>query len=97
GVAPVAPGGEVAEIKAVLPAGGDRRDRAGDLAGDEGLAAGRPLMVEQDAVAGVQTVGLAVVDGDPVGVELGRAIGAARLEARGLVQRPERVVAVELG
>src|SRR5436190_17934553 len=33
GMAPVAPGGEVAEIEAVLPAGGDRRDRPGDLAG----------------------------------------------------------------
>ena len=32
-------------------------------------------MVEQDAVAGIDAVGLAVVHGDPVGVQLGRAVG----------------------
>jgi hypothetical protein len=96
-VAPVALRREIAEEQAILPAGGDRRHRPGDLAGNEGLAAGRPLVVEQDAVARVQAIGLAVVDRDPIGVELGRAIGAARLKIRGFAQRPLRIVAVELG
>ncbi len=37
-------------------------------------------MVEQDAVAGVDSISLAVVDGDPVGIELGHCVGAARIE-----------------
>ena len=44
-------------------------------------------MVEEDAVAGVHVVGLAVVDGDPVGVELGHRVGAARVKRRGLALR----------
>ena len=86
-MAPVALGVQVAEIQAVLPAMLDGGDRAGDLAGDEGLAAGRTLVVEQDAVAGMHAVGLAVVHRDPVGVQLGGGIGAARVEGRGLALR----------
>src|SRR5207248_228443 len=37
--------------------------------------------------AGVQAVGLAVVDGDPVAVDLGHAIRAARIERRRLALR----------
>jgi len=44
-------------------------------------------VVEQDAVAGVHSVGFAVVDGDPVGVDLGRAVGAARVEGGGFLLR----------
>jgi hypothetical protein len=33
-------------------------------------------MVEQNAVAGVHAVGLAVVDRDPVGVKLGHSVRA---------------------
>src|SRR5262249_12663020 len=50
---PVAPGIEVAEIEPFLQAERDRRDTPGDLARDEGLAAGRPLVIEEDAVGGV--------------------------------------------
>jgi hypothetical protein len=84
GVAPVALGVEVAEVEGVLQAEFDAREGAGDLASDEGLATGRGFVVEQDAVAGVDTVGLTVVDGDPVGVELGDRVGAARVEGSGL-------------
>ena len=59
--------------RAVLQPMLDRGDGARDLARDEGLAADRALVVEQDAVGGVHAVGLAVVHRDPVGVELGRA------------------------
>ena len=83
GVAPVAFGVEVAQVQGVLRAEVDAGDGAGDLAGDEGFAADRRFVVEQDAVAGVEAVGFAVVDGDPVGVDLGGAVGAARVEGRG--------------
>ena len=61
GVAPVADGVEVAEVDVVLQAGLDPGDRAGDLAGHEGLAAAGRLVVEQDAVDREHAVGLAVV------------------------------------
>ena len=86
-MAPVAQRAQVAEVQAVLQAERDARQRARDLARDEGLAAQRALVVEQDAVAGVHAVGLAVVHRDPVGVELGHRVGAARIERRGLLLR----------
>ena len=63
GVAPVAPRVEVAEVEVLALAREDRRDAAGDLAGDERAAAPRRLVVEQDPVAGVEAVRLAVLDG----------------------------------
>ena len=75
GMAPVAQGVQVAEVEAVLQAEGDAGDGAGDLAGDEGFAAQRGFVVEEDAVAGVDAVGLAVVDGDPEGVHFGHGVG----------------------
>ena len=83
GVAPVAERVHVAEEQAGFEALGDVGDAAGDLAGDEGLAAARGLVVEEDAVAGIHAVGLAVVHGDPVGIHLGHRIGRARVERRG--------------
>src|SRR5215218_3845455 len=65
-VAPVPLRIEVAEVELVLEAGGDPGDRPGDLAGDEGLAAPRRLVVEEDSVDGEHVVRLAVVDGRPV-------------------------------
>ena len=53
GVAPVAPGGQVAEVETVLQAELDAGQGAGDFAGDESLAAQGRFVVEQDAVAGV--------------------------------------------
>ena len=63
---------------------GDGGDRAGDLAGHKGLAAPRAFMVEENAVGGVKAIGLPVIHGDPVGVELGGRVGAAWPERRGL-------------
>jgi hypothetical protein len=87
GVAPVAFGVHVAEVEAVLQAELDAGQGAGDLAGDEGFAADRAFVVEQDAVAGIHAIGFAVVDGDPVGVELGAGVGAARVERGGFLLR----------
>lgn len=44
-------------------------------------------MVEEDAVTSVDTVSLAVVDCDPVGVKLGDGVGAARIEGGGFLLR----------
>ena len=54
-------------------------------------------MVEQDAVAGVHAVGFAVVDRDPVGVELGHGVGAARVKRRGFFLRGFLHQAVKFG
>src|SRR5277367_898475 len=77
GVAPVALGVEVAEEEVLLEAALDAGDGASDLAGDEGLAAAGALVVEEDAVAGMEVVAFAVIDGGPVGEDLGDGIGAA--------------------
>ena len=75
GVAPVALGLEVAEEELVLEPDLDPGRGPGDFPGDEGLAPPGRLVVEEDAVAGVHAVALAVVDGQPVGVDLGAAVG----------------------
>lgn len=56
-MAPVAPGVEIAEIELGLLLQFDRGHGAADLARDEGLAARRPFVVEQDAVRSVHAVG----------------------------------------
>ena len=96
GMAPIAPCVEVAEEEAILQPDLDAAERAGDLAGDEGLAAAGRLVVEEDAIGGVDAVGLAIVHGDPVGVELGDGVGRARIEGRGLGLRAVLDEAVHL-
>jgi hypothetical protein len=76
-VAPIAPGIEVAEIEAILQALADIGQPPGDLAGDEGFAAAGGFMVEEDTVAGEHPVGFAVIDRDPVGIQLRRGIGGS--------------------
>jgi hypothetical protein len=96
GMAPVAQRAHVAQVQAILQAQRNARHRAGDLAGDKGFAAQRAFMVEQDAVAGIHAVGLAVVHRDPVGVHLGHCIRAARVEGRGFLLRGFLHQAVQL-
>src|SRR5712692_4607779 len=96
-MAPVALRVEVAEEEALLQPQLDARQRARDLARDEGLAAHRALVVEEDPVAGVHAVGLAVVHRDPVRVELRDRIGATGIERCGLGLRRLAREAVELG
>src|SRR6185369_363802 len=96
-MAPVALGTEITQIEALLLAAHDSRHRPSDLAGDERLAAQRALVVEQDAVAGMEAIGLAIVHRDPVGIELGRAIGRTRPEWRRLALRRLLDHAVKLG
>ncbi len=97
GMSPVAPGIQIAQIELVLQAELDRGNGAGDLAGDEGLAAQRALVIEQDTVGGVQVIGLPIVHRDPVGIELGGGIGAARPERGCLALRRFLHLAIEFG
>ena len=85
GVAPVAQGVEVAHEQALLQPSIDARQAAGDLAGHERLTAAWALVVKQDAVAGIHSISLAVVHRDPIGVELGHAVGTARIKGCGLL------------
>ena len=85
GVAPVAFGAEVAEEELLLKADLDAGEAASDLAGDECLAAEGRLVVEEDAVAGVDAVGFAVVDADPVGIHFCYGVRRTRVERSGLL------------
>src|SRR5207244_8514061 len=96
-VTPVALGVEVAEVQAILHSELDAGEAARDLARNEGLAAYWRLVVEEDPVAGIQAVGLAVVDGDPVRVEFRHAVGRAGIKGRGLPLRRFPRQAEELG
>jgi len=97
GVTPITLGIQVSEVQALLLLEVDRRDSAGNLAGDEGAATARGLVVEEDTVAGIHVVGLTVVDGDPVGVHLGNTIGRAGVEGSGLALGDLSNLSVQLG
>jgi len=97
GVAPVAQRIQVAHVQAAFQALGDVGEPARDLARDEGFATARAFVVEQNAVAGVHAVGLAVVHHDPVRIELGHGVGAARVEGRGFLLGDFLHQAIQLG
>ncbi len=86
-VTPVAQRVDIAHVETVLQPLRDICESAGDLAGDEGLAAARALVVEEDAVAGIHAVSLAIVDANPIGIELGHGVGRARMKRRRLALR----------
>src|ERR1044071_5430998 len=65
----------------------DGCDGAGNFAGHKSLPASRALVVEEDAVARVQAVALAVIDRRPIGKNLRHAIGTAGPERRLLILR----------
>ena len=82
-MAPVALGIEVPEVEAVGQAQLNLRHGTGNFPRDEGLAAQRAFVVEQDAVGGVHPVGFAVVFDNPESVQFRDAVGAARIKGRG--------------
>ena len=94
---PVTQCAHVAQVQTVLQTQCNAGNGAGDLAGDEGFAAQRAFVVEQDAVAGIHAIGLAVVHRDPVSVELGHRIGTARVERRGFLLGGFLHQAIQLG
>ena len=86
----------VAEVEALLETEGNRSDGPRYLACNERLAANRTFVIEQDPVRGVDAVGLAVVDRDPVRVKFGDGVGRARIERGLFVLRNFLHEAVEL-
>src|SRR5436190_1303937 len=53
-----------------------------DFSRDEFFAAEWRFVVEQNAATGKQSIAFAVIDGDPVAVSFGNAVGAPRPEWR---------------
>src|ERR1035441_267377 len=82
-MAPVALGVQIPDIEPILHAQVNSGHRASYLPCDEGLAADGALVIEQNAVRGMHGVCLPVVYRNPVSIELGNAIGAARIKGRG--------------
>ena len=70
-----------------MESGADAAEGAGDFAGDEGFAAARGFVVEEDAVAGKHAVGFAVIEGVPVAGDLGNRVRAAGVKGRGFELR----------
>src|SRR3981081_2246512 len=68
---------QIAQMQGILQTGANPRQRTGNLAQTEGLPSQRRFMVEEDAAARIQAVGLAIVHADPVSVEFGDAVGGA--------------------
>src|SRR2546421_12021711 len=93
---PIAFGTEISEMNAFLKTKLDAGKRPRDLPCDERLAAEWRFMIEQDSVACVNSVGFAIVDGDPIRVELGDGVGRARIKRRGFLLRRFLHQAVEL-
>src|SRR6266853_5667027 len=83
-VSPLPQGIESPEIQMLLKPELDARERASDLASHEGLPAKRGLVIEENAIAGINTVCLAVVHGNPMRVKLCRGIRTARVKRRRL-------------
>ena len=80
GVPPIAQRVEVAHIKTPLQPLRDIGQAARDLARDKGFATAGAFVVKKDAVAGIDPIGLAIINRDPIGVHLGNRIGAARVK-----------------
>ena len=84
---PVAQCVDIAHVQAVFQALADVGQATGDFAGNKGLAAARAFVVKQNSVAGIDAVGLAVIDRDPIGIQLGHRIRAAGVKRRSLSLR----------
>ena len=74
-MAPVAFGIHVAQIQTGRKTQQDTGQGTGDLAGYKSFATHGGFMIEKNAVAGVHAVGFAVVDRDPVRIELRTGVG----------------------
>src|SRR5580704_15917218 len=75
GMSPVPFGVEISEMQALLKSKFNSGEGTRDLSGNEGFATYRRLVIEQNSVAGINSVRFAIVDGDPVGVKLSNRIG----------------------
>ena len=94
---PIAQRIKIAQEQTLFESLADARKSARYLARDEGLAANRGLVIEQNPVTGVHPIGFAIVDRDPVGIDLRRAIRRARIERSGFALRYFLHLAEHLG
>ncbi len=97
GEAPVALGFEIADGDGLRLAERHAGKAERHLAGDEVAPAQGALVIEQDAGAGEEAVGFAIVDDAPMAEQLGHAIRAPRIERRRLVLRHLLRLAEHLG
>src|SRR5258708_25528195 len=86
---------EIPHVEARLDSLGDVSQSPRNFASDERLAATRAFVIEQDSIARIHPVTLTVVHRDPVCVQLGNAIRAARIKwclfgLRSLLNEPEQ-------
>ena len=88
---------EVAEIQARLLPKADVRDSPGNFSRHEGPSTTGALVVEENAIASVHVVGLAIVFGDPESIKLCDTVRAARVERGILVLRDGLNQSVKLG
>ena len=44
-------------------------------------------MIKQNAIAGIDAIGFAIIDGDPIGIQFSHGIRAARIKRRGFFLR----------
>ena len=65
---------QITNIETILFPQMDGGDRLRDFTRYESLATPWSLMVEQDTVRRMKTVSFAIIDGDPIGIELGRGL-----------------------
>ena len=87
GMSPVALCIQIAELDRFLQAERDSGSCIGDFARDKFLAAALGFMIEEYAAAGKKSETLAVILCDPVTVQLGDTVRAARIERCGLFLR----------
>ena len=74
GMSPIAQGIKVSEVEAILKPKFYAGKCTSNLAGNKGLASERTFMVEENPVAGIDTIRLTIIDRDPLSVELGNTI-----------------------
>ena len=82
-VTPVALSFQVAKRQGFLESSLDPSHRVSDLAGDKFESTAWRLVVEQNAGRSVEVVTFAVVDRNPVAINLGHAVRASWVERRG--------------
>ena len=87
---------QISKVQARLLSQRDIRRCPGNLPGDERAASARTLVVEEDPIARIHPIRLAVIHDDPVRVQLCDAIRRTRVKRRTLALRRLDDLAVEL-
>src|SRR6185437_16458334 len=89
-VTPVPSSIQIAEVEVGLQSCFDVGRRPRYFTRDEGLAAPRRLMVEQDSAARAHSIGFSIIYCSGMGEELGTGVGAARMKRGGFGLRWRR-------